>query len=185
MIDDLKKDAAQRMQKSVTSLLQGLTKIRTGRAHPNLLEQLSVSYYGSDVPLNQVANIAVEDSRTLTVTPWEDSVIKDVEKAIQNSDLGLNPVSAGKVIRVPLPDLTEERRHGLAKLVKQEAEQGRVAVRNIRRDVISDFKALQKDKEISEDEQRRAEADIQQLTDKYIKEVDAASESKQAELMEF
>jgi ribosome recycling factor len=150
-----------------------------------LLDQLSVSYYGSDVPMSQVANIAVEDSRTLTVTPWEDSVIKDVEKAIQNSDLGLNPVSAGKVIRVPLPDLTEERRKDLAKLVKHEAEQGRIAVRNIRRDVISDLKTLLKEKEISQDEERRAEADIQQLTDRHVKEVDVASESKQAEIMDF
>ena len=185
MIEDLKKDARQRMEKSVSALSQSLAKIRTGRAHPSLLEQLSVSYYGSDVPMSQVANIAVEDSRTLTVTPWEDSVIKDVEKAIQNSDLGLNPVSAGKVIRVPLPDLTEERRKGLAKLVKQEAEQGRVAVRNIRRDVISDLKTLLKEKEISQDEERRAETDIQQLTDKHIKEVDQASDAKQAEIMDF
>ena len=132
-----------------------------------------------------MANIAVEDSRTLTVTPWEDSVIKDVEKAIQNSDLGLNPVSAGKVIRVPLPDLTEERRLDLARLVKQEAEQGRIAVRNIRRDVNNDLKQLLKEKEISEDEERRAEADIQQLTDKYVKEVDQISEAKQAEIMDF
>ena len=185
MIDDLKKDAQQRMAKSVAALSQALTKLRTGRAHPSLLEQISVAYYGSDVPLNQVANIAVEDSRTLTVTPWEDSVIQDVEKAIQNADLGLNPVSAGKVIRVPLPDLTEERRKDLARLVKQEAEQGRVAVRNIRRDTISDLKTLLKEKEISEDDERRAEAEIQQLTDKYVKEVDAASEAKQAEIMDF
>ncbi len=185
MIDDLKKDAGQRMQKSVAALTQALTKLRTGRAHPSLLEQLTVSYYGSDVPLNQVANIAVEDSRTLSVTPWEDSVIKDVEKAIQNSDLGLNPVSAGKVIRVPLPDLTEERRHDLAKLVRQEAENGRIAVRNIRRDAISDLKTLLKEKEISQDDERRAESEIQQLTDKYVKAVDEASEAKQAEIMDF
>lgn len=185
MIEDLKKDAQQRMEKSVAALSQSLTKLRTGRAHPSLLEQLTVSYYGSDVPLNQVANIAVEDSRTLTVTPWEDSVIPDVEKAIQNSDLGLNPMTAGKVIRVPLPDLTEERRKNLARLVKQEAEQGRVAVRNIRRDVISDLKTLLKEKEISQDDERRAETEIQQLTDKYVAEVDAASEAKQAEIMEF
>ena len=185
MIEDLKKDAEQRMQKSVAALTQALVKLRTGRAHPSLLEQLTVSYYGSDVPLNQVANIAVEDSRTLSVTPWEDSVISDVEKAIQNSDLGLNPVSAGKVIRVPLPDLTEERRRDLAKLVRQEAENGRIAVRNIRRDVISDLKTLLKEKEISQDDERRAETEIQQLTDKYVKAVDEASEAKQAEIMDF
>jgi ribosome recycling factor len=185
VIEDLKKDADQRMAKSVAALSQALAKLRTGRAHPSLLEQLTVSYYGSQTPLTQVANIAVEDSRTLTVTPWEDSVIKDVEKAIQNSDLGLNPVSAGKVIRVPLPDLTEERRLDLARLVKQEAEQGRIAVRNIRRDVNNDLKQLLKEKEISEDEERRAEADIQQLTDKYVKEVDKISAAKQAEIMDF
>jgi ribosome recycling factor len=185
VIEDLKKDAKQRMQKSVAALGQTLTKLRTGRAHPSLLEQLTVSYYGAEVPLNQVANIAVEDSRTLTVTPWEDSVISAIEKAIQNSDLGLNPMTAGRVIRVPLPDLTEERRKDLARLVKHEAEQGRVAVRNIRRDVIGDLKTLLKEKEISEDDERRAEAEIQQLTDKYIAEVDAVSEAKQAEIMEF
>lgn len=185
MIDDLKKDAASRMAKSVTALTHALAKLRTGRAHPSLLEQLTVSYYGTDTPLNQVANISVEDARTLTVTPWEQSVIPDIEKAIQNSGLGLNPVTAGKVIRVPLPDLTEERRLELARLVKQEAEQGRVAVRNVRRDVNADLKALLKEKEISEDEERRAEQEIQQLTDKYVAEVDKVSEEKQKEIMDF
>ena len=185
MIEDLKKDANQRMQKSVEALAHSLTKLRTGRAHPSLLEQISVSYYGSDTPLNQVANVAVEDARTLSVTPWEPQLIPDVEKAIQNSELGLNPVTAGKVIRVPLPDLTEERRKGLARMVKQEAEQGRVAVRNVRRDVISDLKSLLKDKEITEDEERKAEQDIQKLTDKYVGEVDKVSEAKQQEIMDF
>jgi len=185
VIDDLKKDASERMQKSVTALSQALTKIRTGRAHPSLLEQISVSYYGNDTPLNQVANIAVDDSRTLSVTPWEQQMIPEIEKAIQNSELGLNPVTAGKVIRVPLPDLTEERRKDLARVVKNEAEQGRVAVRNIRRDVISDMKALQKEKEITEDDLRRGEQEIQQITDKFIAVVDSVSEGKQKEIMDF
>lgn len=185
MIDDLKKDADQRMAKSVAALAQSLTKIRTGRAHPSLLEQISVSYYGSSTPLTQVANVAVEDARTLSVTPWEQQMIPEIEKAIQNSELGLNPVTAGKVIRVPLPDLTEERRKDLARMVKQEAEQGKVAVRNIRRDVISDVKALQKEKEVTEDDVRRAEQDIQALTDKYVGEAEKVSEAKQKEIMDF
>ena len=185
MIEDLKKDADQRMAKSVASLSQSLTKLRTGRAHPSLLEHLTVSYYGTDTPISQVANISVEDARTLSVTPWEQTVIPDVEKAIINAGLGLNPVTAGKVVRVPLPDLTEERRKDLARLVKQEAEQGRVAVRNVRRDVNSDLKTLLKEKEISEDEERKAEQEIQQITDKYVAEVDKISEEKQKEIMEF
>lgn len=185
MIEDLKKDAGQRMRKSVAALSQSLTRLRTGRAHPSLLEHLTVSYYGTDTPITQVANVSVEDARTLTVTPWEQTVIPDVEKAIINAGLGLNPVTAGKVVRVPLPDLTEERRKDLARLVKQEAEQGRIAVRNVRRDVISDLKTLLKEKEISEDEERKAEQDIQQITDKYIAEVDKVSEEKQKEIMEF
>ena len=185
MIEDLKKGASQRMQKSVESLANSLTKLRTGRAHPSLLEQIFVSYYGTDTPLSQVANIGMEDSRTLSVTPWEPQMISDVEKAIQNSELGLNPVTAGQVIRVPLPDLTEERRKDLARLVKQEAEQGRVAVRNVRRDVMSDLKAMLKAKEISEDDERRAEQEIQKITDKYVGEVDTVSENKQQEIMDF
>ena len=173
------------MHKSVESLANSLTKLRTGRAHPSLLEQIFVSYYGTDTPLSQVANIGMEDSRTLSVTPWEPQMISDVEKAIQNSELGLNPVTAGKVIRVPLPDLTEERRKDLARLVKQEAEQGRVAVRNVRRDVMSDLKAMLKGKEISEDDERRAEQEIQKITDKYVGEVDTVSENKQQEIMDF
>jgi len=185
VIDDLKKDAGDRMQKSVGALSQVLTKLRTGRAHPSLLEQISVSYYGSDTPLNQVANIAVDDGRTLSVTPWEPQIIPDIEKAIQNSELGLNPMTAGKIIRVPLPDLKEERRKDLARMVKQEAENARVAVRNIRRDVISDVKALKKEKEITEDDERRAEQEIQQITDKYIADIDKVSEEKQKEIMDF
>jgi ribosome recycling factor len=185
VIEDLKKDADQRMQKSVAALSQALIKLRTGRAHPSLLEQISVSYYGSSTPLNQVANVAVDDARTLSITPWEQQMIPDIEKAIQNSELGLNPVTAGKVIRVPLPDLTEERRRDLARLVKHEAEQGRVAVRNIRRDVIGDIKTLLKEKEISEDDERRAEQDVQKITDKYVTEIDKISEEKQKEIMDF
>jgi len=185
VIEDLKKDAGQRMQKSVAALSHALTKLRTGRAQSSLLEHISVSYYGTNTPLNQIANISVENARTLSVTPWEQQMIPDIEKAIQNSELGLNPVTAGKVIRVPLPDLTEERRKGLARMVKQEAEQGRVAVRNIRRDVISDIKALLKEKNITEDDERRAEQDIQQLTDKYVAEVDKISDEKQKEIMDF
>lgn len=185
MIEDLKKDAGDRMHKSVGALSQALTKLRTGRAHPSLLEQISVSYYGTDTPLNQVANIAVDDGRTLSVTPWEQQIIPEIEKAIQNSELGLNPVTAGKVIRVPLPDLTEERRKTLARLVKQEAEQARVAVRNVRRDVISDLKALQKEKEITKDDERRGEQEIQQITDKHIADIDKVSEEKQKEIMDF
>jgi ribosome recycling factor len=185
VIEDLKKDANDRMQKSVGALSQALIKLRTGRAHPGLLEQISVSYYGTDTPLNQVANIAVDDGRTLSVTPWEQQLIPEIEKAIQNSVLGLNPVTAGKVIRVPLPDLTEERRKDLARMVKQEAEQARVAVRNIRRDVISDLKALKKEKEITEDDERRSEQKIQQITDKHIADIDKVSEEKQKEIMDF
>lgn len=185
MIEDLKKDASQRMQKSVDAFSHALAKLRTGRAQTSLLEQIMVDYYGAETPLNQVANIAVEDSRTLSVTPWEQSMIPEIEKAIQNCELGLNPVTAGKVIRVPLPDLTQERRQDLARMVKQEAEQGRVSVRNVRRDVMGDIKALLKEKEISQDEERRAEQEVQQITDKYIGEVDRISEQKQKEIMDF
>jgi len=185
VIDELKNDAAERMSKSVSALAQALTKLRTGRAHPSLLEHLMVSYYGTDTPISQVANISVDDARTLSVTPWEQTVIPDIEKAIINAGLGLNPVTAGKVVRVPLPDLTEERRKDLARLVRQEAEQGRVAVRNVRRDINSDLKSMLKDKDISEDEERKAEQEIQQITDSHIAEIDKVSEEKQKEIMEF
>ncbi|MGI9308995.1 MAG: ribosome recycling factor [Gammaproteobacteria bacterium] len=185
MINDLKKDAGQRMEKSVQALGQTLKKLRTGRAHPSLLDQVVVEYYGAEVPLNQVANVALEDGRTISVTPWEQAMVAPIEKAIMNSDLGLNPATAGPVIRVPLPDLTEERRRDLAKLVKHEAEQGRVAVRNIRRDVLSDVKELLKEKEITEDDERRAHQEVQQLTDKFIGQIDHLSEEKQQEIMEF
>jgi len=173
------------MEKSVAALSQALKKIRTGRAHPSLLEHITAEYYGSKVPLSQVANIALEDSRTLTVTPWEQQMVSVVEKAIQNSDLGLNPVTAGNVIRVPLPDLTEERRRDLARLVKQEAEQVRVAVRNIRRDALNDLKDMVKEKMISEDDERRGHQVIQDLTDQHVADIDKVSEEKQQEIMEF
>lgn len=185
MINDMKKDAEVRMKKSVAAFAQSLIKLRTGRAHPSLLEQVMVKYYGAETPLSQVANISVDDARTLSVTPWEQGIVADIEKAIINSGLGLNPVTAGRVLRVPLPDLTEERRTELARLVKHEAEQGKVAVRNVRRDVITGLKGLLKDKSISEDDERRAAQEIQQLTDKYVAEVDEISEQKQKEIMDF
>jgi ribosome recycling factor len=185
MIEDIKKDAASRMAKSVENLKQELTKLRTGRAHTSLLDHIRVNYYGSDVPLNQVASVSVADPRTLVVSPWEKNMVPVVEKAILNSDLGLNPTTAGTVIRIPLPPLTEERRRDMVKVVRNEGEGGRVAIRNIRRDANSDLKALLKEKEITEDEERRAQDDIQKLTDKYIAEVDKLLEAKEAELMEI
>ena len=185
MIEDIKKDAAERMGKSVESLRVELQKIRTGRAHTSLLDHIMVEYYGSDVPLNQVANLGVEDARTLTVTPWEKDMVAKVEKAIMNSDLGLNPASAGTVIRVPLPPLTEERRKDLIRVVRNEAEGGRVAIRNIRRDALNDFKDLLKEKEIGEDDERRAADDVQTLTDTYVGQVDALLSEKETELMEI
>ena len=179
------KDASERMAKSVASLKTDLTKIRTGRAHTSLLDHITVDYYGSEVPLNQVSNVGVEDARTLTVTPWEKDMVAPIEKAIMNSDLGLNPASAGTVIRVPLPALTEERRKDMIRVVRQEAEGGRVAIRNIRRDAISDVKDLLKEKMIGEDEERRAEDDVQTLTDKFVAQVDELLAGKEEELMEI
>ncbi len=184
MLEEIKKDAAERMSKSVVALEQAFTKIRTGRAHTSLLDHIQVEYYGSDVPLNQVANIGVEDARTLTVTPWEKPMMAVVEKAIRNSDLGLNPASAGTVIRVPLPPLTEERRKDLIRVVRNEAENGRIAIRNIRRDALSDSKELLKAKDISEDDDHRMQDEVQTLTDKYVAQVDAALAAKEAELLE-
>lgn len=184
MLDEIKKDASSRMAKSVASMQQDLTKIRTGRAHTSLLDHITVEYYGSEVPLNQVSNVGVEDSRTLVVTPWEKDMVKVIEKAIMGSDLGLNPATAGTVIRVPLPPLTEERRKDLIRVVRQEAEGGRIAVRNIRRDAMHDVKELLKEKMIGEDEERRAEGEIQGITDKYIGEIDKLLADKEAELME-
>ncbi|MBX2837228.1 MAG: ribosome recycling factor [Gammaproteobacteria bacterium] len=184
MIDDITKDAKSRMQKSVDALENDLSRMRTGRAHPSLLEPIRVDYYGAETPLSQVANINTEDSRTLTVTPWEQSMVAAVEKAIINSDLGLNPNTAGTAIRVPVPPMTEERRRDMVKLVKGEAENARVAVRNIRRDANSDLKDLEKEKEISKDELRKAEEGIQKITDSAISSIDDVLQKKEAELME-
>ncbi len=183
MIDDIKKDAAERMAKSVEALGVELAKLRTGRAHPSLLDHIQVSYYGSDTPIRQVANVAVEDARTLTITPYEQTLVKAVEKAIMNSDLGLNPNTAGAVIRVPMPPLTEERRKDLARVVRQEGEHAKVAVRNIRRDANSDLKGLVKEKLISEDDEHRGQEIIQNLTDQYVKEVDDGVAKKEKDLM--
>ncbi|MEJ2345165.1 MAG: ribosome recycling factor [Gammaproteobacteria bacterium] len=184
MIEDIKKDAGARMKKSVESLVQEFGKIRTGRAHTSLLDHITVNYYGSDVPIKQVANVTVEDARMLAVTPWEKNMVGAIEKAIMTSDLGLNPSSAGMVIRVPMPPLTEERRRDLIRVVRQEAEAARVAVRNIRRDANGDLKELLKEKEISEDEEHRGQEAIQKLTDQHIAEVDKLLESKEKDLLE-
>jgi len=185
VLEEIKKDAGVRMSKSVASLQQELTKIRTGRAHTSLLDHITVEYYGSQVPLNQVSNVGVEDSRTLTVSPWEKDMVKVIEKAILNSDLGLNPATAGTVIRVPLPPLTEERRKDMIRVVRNEAEGARVAVRNIRRDALQDIKDLLKEKMIGEDEERRAEGEIQEITDKHVADIDEVLAVKEAELMEI
>ncbi|HHJ20170.1 MAG TPA: ribosome recycling factor [Gammaproteobacteria bacterium] len=185
MIEEILEDAAARMKKSVAALKAELVKIRTGRAHPSLLDHVMVEYYGSEVPLSQVANVRVEDSRTLMVSPWEKDMVAKVEKAIMCSNLGLNPNTAGMVMRIPLPPLTEERRHDLVRIVKHEAEKGKVAVRNIRRDANSDFKELLKDKEISEDDERRAQDRVQKLTDEAVKDIESVLADKEKELMEI
>ena len=183
MIEDVKKDAAERMTKCVAALRNELKKLRTGRASTSLLEHVRVDYYGSEVPLQQVANVAVEDARTLTVVPWEKQMVPVIEKAIMKSDLGLMPATAGSVIRVPLPALTEERRRDLGKVVRHEGENARVAVRNLRRDAITHLKDLLKKKEVAEDEERRAQDDIQKLTDKNIAEIDKIVAEKEKEIM--
>lgn len=185
MINDIQADAKQRMEKSISALKSQLSKIRTGRAHPSLLDGIMVPYYGADTPLKQLANVVAEDSRTLALTVFDKSVAGAVEKAIMQSDLGLNPMSAGTAIRIPMPPLTEERRKDLIKVVRAEAEQGRVAVRNIRRDANSDIKDLLKEKELSEDESRKGEETIQKLTDEFIKQIDAILQDKEKELMEI
>lgn len=184
MIEEIIEDAEVRMGKSVDSLHSELAKIRTGRAHPSLLDHITVDYYGAETPMSQVANVSVEDARTLTITPWEKDMVAPIEKAIMKSDLGLNPATAGTIIRISMPQLTEERRRDLVRVVKQEAEGGRVAIRNIRRDANSDFKELLKEKEVSEDGSRQAEERIQKLTDTYIAKVDGALIAKEKELME-
>jgi ribosome recycling factor len=185
MIDDIKSEAKERMEKSLEALAHNFNRIRTGRAHPSLLDGLKVEYYGSETPLNQVANINVEDARTLTLTVWDKSMIPDVEKAIYKSDLGLNPATAGEVIRIPMPMLTEETRRGYTRQARQEAESGRVSVRNARRDAMSMLKELVKDKEISEDDERRAQEAVQKLTDDYIARVEKMLAEKEADLMEI
>nr|WP_210423786.1 ribosome recycling factor [Dickeya sp. CFBP 2040] len=185
VINEIRKDAETRMDKCVDAFKNQISKVRTGRASPSLLDGINVEYYGSATPLRQLANIVVEDSRTLAVTVFDRTMGPAVEKAIMASDLGLNPMSAGTVIRVPLPPLTEERRKDLIKVVRGEAEQGRVAVRNVRRDANDKLKAQLKDKTISEDEERRAQDDVQKLTDGFIKKIDAALAEKEKELMDF
>ncbi len=185
MIDEIKEDAQDRMSKSVDSLKSNLAKVRTGRAHASLLDNISVDYYGMDTPLNQVGNITTPDARSLAITVFDKGMISAVEKAIMKSDLGLNPQSNGTLIRIPLPPLTEERRKDLVKVVRGEAEGGKVAIRNIRRDANSDFKSLLKEKEISEDECHQAEDDIQKITDSFVKNVDEILQVKEAELMEI
>ncbi len=185
MIEEIKQDASQRMAKSIDSFRDQLSKLRTGRANASLLDQVMVSYYGSDVPLSQAATVAVADARMLSVTPWEKDLVPVIEKAIMASDLGLNPSTSGNVIRVALPPLTEERRRDMIKVVKSEAESARIALRNIRRDANGDIKELLKEKEITEDEERRAEEDIQKITDKFVAEVEKITAEKEADLLEI
>ena len=185
MINEIKNDAKNRMGKTIESLKHDLMKIRTGRAHTSLLDSISVEYYGSETPLNQVANVSVLDSRTLSIQVWEKQMIPVVEKAILSSNLGLNPATNGELIRIPLPPLTEETRKGLIKVVRAEGENAKVAIRNIRRDANSTLKELEKEKEISEDEEHRAQDEIQKLTDKHVKEIDQILAEKEKELMEI
>jgi len=184
-INDINTDAKARMAKSIDALRQELGKVRTGRAHPSLLDHIRVSYYGSEMPLNQVANVSVQDARTLGVAPYDKNMAGTIEKAIRDSDLGLNPMTAGNLIRVPLPALTEERRKDLIKVVRHEAEAARVAIRNVRRDANHALKELVKDKAVSDDQERRAEEEVQKLTDKFIAEVDKLLQAKEADLMEI
>lgn len=185
MIDDIKQEASQRMEKSLEALTHNLNKIRTGRAHPSLLDGLKIEYYGADTPLSQVANINVEDGRTLSLAVWDRSMIPAVEKAIYKSDLGLNPSTAGGVIRIPMPPLTEDTRKGFTKQARNEAEAARVSVRNARRDAMGMLKELAKEKEISEDDEHRGQEEIQKLTDRFIARIDKMLEDKEADLMEI
>ncbi len=184
MLEEIKKDARERMSKCVQTFQSELKKLRTGRAHPSLIEHLRIDYYGSEVPLQQVASIAVEEGRTLVVSPWEKSVVQAVEKAIFKSDLGLTPMTAGTVIRIPMPPLTEERRREIPQVLRHDAENARVAVRNVRRDVMTDIKDLLKEKKISQDDERRAETDIQKLTDKHVADIDQLLAAKEKEVMQ-
>ncbi len=184
MIENIKKDAIARMSKSLDSLALELTRIRTGRAHPSLLDHVSVDFYGSEVPISQAAGVSNSDARTLTIQPWDKGMVAVIEKAIINSDLGITPTSAGDVIRITLPQLTEERRKDLVKIVKSAGEQAKIAVRNIRRDANGNVKNLLNDKDITEDDERRAETDIQKITDDKIKEIDEMISVKEKDLME-
>lgn len=184
MLNEIQDDAQSRMQKSIENLESNFAKIRTGRAHPSILDAVTVDYYGSEVPISQVANINVEDARTLTVQPWEQPMVQVVEKAIMMSDLGVNPVTNGNMMRIPMPPLTEERRRDLTKVARQEAENARVAIRNVRRDANGDVKSLLKDKDITEDEARGSEDRIQKITDEAVKKVDALLAEKESALME-
>jgi ribosome recycling factor len=183
MTAEIRKSAEQKMQKSLEALKLDLGKVRTGRAHTGLLDHITVDYYGTPTVINQVANVTLADARTITVAPWEKKMLSAIEKAIRNSDLGLNPVTVGELIRVPMPPLTEERRRDLTKVVKQEAETARVAMRNIRRDANAHLKELLKEKKIAEDEERRGQDEIQKLTDRYITEIEKVLQTKEAELM--
>lgn len=184
MLEDLKKDATGRMQKCVQTFQADLKKLRTGRAHPSLIEHLKVDYYGNDVPLQQIANVAVEDARTLVISPFDKSVVGAIEKAIHKSDLGLTPMTAGAVIRLPLPPLTEERRRDIIKVVRQDAENARVSVRNVRRDVLADVKEMLKEKMISQDDERRGQEEIQKLTDRFVGEIDQQLGVKEKEILQ-
>ena len=185
MISETIKDAEKRMQKSIDILKSDFAKIRTGRAHPSILDHVMVDYYGAPTPLSQVGSVAVQDARTLSVTPWEKQMVPLIEKAIMTSDLGLNPTTAGQVIHIPMPALTEERRRDLTKVVRTEAEAGKVSIRNIRRDAMSDFKTLLKEKDITEDEERKAGEQLQNVTDRFVKVVDDMITDKEKELMEI
>jgi len=183
MINDIKKSAEQKMQKSFEALIIGFGKIRTGRAHTGILDHITIDYYGSPVPISQVANVNLADSRTINVTPWEKNLLGQIEKTIRDSDLGLNPVTVGEIIRVPMPVLTEERRRDLTKVVKQEAEAARVSMRNIRRDANTHLKTMLKEKEIAEDDERRGQDEVQKLTNHHISEIDKILQAKEVELM--
>ena len=185
MINDIKKAGEQRMQRGIEAFKEDLRKLRTGRAHAGLLETVMVEYYGTNVPIKQTANVSVEDARTIVVTPWEKNMVGAVEKAIINSGLGLNPVTAGQVIRVPLPPMTEERRRDLVKVVRAHAETARVGLRNVRREALGDLKELLKEKMIAEDDEHRGQEEIQKLTDRYVASIDALLKDKEAEIMEF
>jgi ribosome recycling factor len=185
VINDIKKAGEQRMQRGNEAFKEDLRKLRTGRAHAGLLETVMVEYYGTNVPIKQTANVSVEDARTIVVTPWEKNMVGAVEKAIINSGLGLNPVTAGQVIRVPLPPMTEERRRDLVKVVRAHAETARVGLRNVRREALGDLKELLKEKMIAEDDEHRGQEEIQKLTDRYVASIDALLKDKEAEIMEF